>query len=96
MRFHAEREFRTNKIAVYLVDESGAVPKLAQPVVMATADDTVAADPFMRLKLDEAQRLMDELWDAGLRPSQGAGSAGAMSATERHLEDMRRLVFKGE
>lgn len=45
---------------------------------------------------EAAQRLMDSLWDCGLRPSQGKGSAGAMAATERHLEDMRRLVFKGQ
>jgi hypothetical protein len=30
----------------------------------------------------------------GLRPSEGTGSAGALAATERHLKDMQRLVFK--
>ena len=43
----------------------------------------------------EAQQLMDELYAAGVRPSEGQGSAGAMKATERHLEDMRSLVFEG-
>jgi len=42
----------------------------------------------------EAQALMDRLWSAGLRPSEGSGSAGALEATERHLADLRRLVFK--
>jgi len=44
----------------------------------------------------EAQALMDRLWSAGLRPSEGSGSAGALAATERHLNDLRRLVFVDE
>jgi hypothetical protein len=41
-----------------------------------------------------AQSLMDSLWDAGLRPTKGSGSAGSFEAQGRHLEDMRQLVFK--
>jgi hypothetical protein len=50
-------------------------------------------DPTLRLCTGEAQQLMDELWRCGLRPSEGSGSAGALAATERHLADMRQLVF---
>lgn len=50
-------------------------------------------DPTVRLMPEEAQKLIDSLWDAGLRPTQGAGSAGQLSATQFHLEDMRKLVF---
>jgi hypothetical protein len=42
----------------------------------------------------QAQELIDKLWQAGYRPTEGKGSAGALVATERHLEDMRRLVFE--
>ena len=51
-------------------------------------------EPFVKLGKEQAQLLMDDLWDCGIRPTEGTGSAGAMAATERHLEDMRRLVFK--
>jgi hypothetical protein len=37
---------------------------------------------------------MDQLWQCGLRPSEGTGSAGSLAATQRHLEDMRALVFQ--
>lgn len=40
------------------------------------------------------QVLMDELWDRGFRPSEGLGSAGALAATQQHLEDMRRIAFR--
>ncbi len=47
----------------------------------------------MRLQPDEAQQFMDELWRVGIRPTEGAGSVGQMAATERHLEDMRKIAF---
>lgn len=51
----------------------------------------------LTLSYQAAQRLMDDLWNCGLRPSEGSGSAGALKATQGHLEDMRKLVFeKGE
>jgi hypothetical protein len=51
-------------------------------------------DPSMRLNRIEAQNLMDQLWESGLRPSSGEGNAGQLGAIERHLEDMRKLVFE--
>lgn len=56
--------------------------------------DGTALEPTISMPKELAQRLMDELWQCGLRPSEGTGSAGAMAATQRHLEDMRTLVFK--
>lgn len=52
--------------------------------------------PALVMQVDEGQALMDELWQLGLRPSEGTGSAGSLAATQRHLEDMRALVFKTE
>jgi len=50
--------------------------------------------PLMTLSADECQQFMDELWRAGIRPTEGAGSVGQLGAVQRHLEDMRSLVFK--
>ena len=61
---------------------------------LSEGEDGIAPNPILRLQNAEAQQLMDELWQAGFRPSEGTGSAGALAATQRHLEDMRALVFK--
>lgn len=53
-----------------------------------------APSPTFALLENEAQELMDSLWTAGVRPTEGRGSAGQLGATERHLDDMRRLVFE--
>ena len=42
------------------------------------------------------QGLMDSLWDCGIRPTEGTGSAGSLKATQNHLEDMRKLVLKNK
>lgn len=49
--------------------------------------------PLFHLDLKAAQELMDDLWGSGVRPTEGKGSAGAMRVIERHLEDMRAIVF---
>lgn len=52
-------------------------------------------EPAVHLSLEAGQHLMDQLWQCGLRPTEGSGSAGAMAATQKHLEDMRKMVFEG-
>lgn len=95
----AHREpFIGDEIRVLLMQKStGAKPCYAQPVVFSEMpDDALGAclHPTFSLTPDAAQQLIDELWRAGLRPTEGSGSAGSLAATERHLEDMRALVFK--
>lgn len=51
-------------------------------------------EPTVTLPDEAAQQLMDNLWAVGLRPTDAKASPGALASTERHLEDMRRLVFK--
>lgn len=63
------------------------------PIEMIPAAPGEYIPETIRLLPAEAQQLMDELWTAGLRPSEGTGSAGALAAAERHLNDMRKLAF---
>src|SRR3990167_6817446 len=38
----------------------------------------------MTLTLEDAQVLMDDLWNCGLRPTEGTGSAGALAGVTKH------------
>lgn len=62
-------------------------------VTMKTMDTEEYINPAFKLKPAAAQTLMDDLWVAGFRPTEGTGSAGQLAATQRHLEDMRSLIF---
>lgn len=70
---------------------------VAKPIEMATLEEgAYIVEPSLRLTREAAQQLMDNLWQCGLRPTEGAGSAGALAAVQEHLKDMRRLVFTNE
>lgn len=66
---------------------------VGDPVTMREQVEAgLMSDPTMTLTNSEAQHLMDQLWNCGLRPSEGSGSAGSLAATERHLADMRHVA----
>lgn len=65
-----------------------------QPLIFERLEPGGIAPPTISLRPEEAQSIMDALWDAGLRPTEGTGSAGALAATQKHLEDMRTIAFR--
>ena len=63
-------------------------------VRMERKEEGIMLDPTVKLSVTAAQTLIDDLWQAGLRPTEGSGSAGSLRATENHLQDMRKIAFK--
>lgn len=85
----------SHRISFYGRDVIGNRLRFIKPVELEVKQELgILDEPFMTLEIDAAQQLMDSLWDCGLRPSEGSGSAGALAATQKHLEDMRKLVFE--
>jgi len=67
---------------------------ILSPVTFAEVEPGLQTPPAIGLSGNSAQQLMDELWRCGIRPTEGSGSAGSLAATERHLEDFRKIAFK--
>ena len=69
---------------------------VAQPIVMETYPfgAKISETPTVSMSSLEIQNLMDELWRTGIRPSSGEGNIGQIGATEKHLNDMRKIVSK--
>jgi hypothetical protein len=42
------------------------------------------------LSIEDGQRIVDSLWNLGVRPSEAVGSAGALTAAKDHLADLRK------
>ena len=78
-------------IEMYILDHEtrSAVKELVFEAVNQGEHIPVAT----RFKEDIAQQMMDQLWQAGLRPSEGTGSAGSLAATQNHLADMKQIAF---
>lgn len=68
---------------------------VAMPLTMKIIDpsEVVPSDlPLFSFDPTTAQRLMNELWNLGIRPSEGHGSTGQLAATEKHLNHLERLL----
>lgn len=91
----AERQVWSNEIAIHIgtrSPEGGPIHVLRPGVFQEARDGELRGAPALRLELKDAQRLMDELWNCGLRPSEGSGSAGSLAATQKHLADMQGIA----
>ena len=94
VEFMARREDWSEGISLYMRQRIvGVREDIAAPVQMLKYEKGTLAAPMCRIGIQSAQGLMDELWNCGLRPTEGTGSAGSLAATERHLSDMQKIVF---
>jgi len=92
IRLH-KPDFR-NFLDVYIMREIVGVKQECVTVLpFEEYSDPTVASSCMTLNAESAQRLMDDLWNCGLRPSEGSGSAGAMKATQNHLADLKKILF---
>lgn len=81
-------------VQLLIVDEWMGRVAYVQDLTLTTIETGAPIlNPSCSLSKDAAQELMDNLWQCGLRPSEGSGSAGALAATQKHLDDMRRVSF---
>ena len=65
---------------------------LAQPVTMVEHKDGESANATMNLMKNESTALMDALWRAGVRPSNGEGNVGMIGAMKEHMADLRKEI----
>ena len=95
-RVQAERQRWSNDEIGLLISKRAdhdPVFYVAKPIELRPLEPGERVEgPTLSLRLREAQALMDDLWQAGLRPTEGSGSAGSLATTERHLGDMSQVA----
>lgn len=93
LEFFCNRDPISRQLAFYIATRVGNKMLVADPLTLKPVEDgAVRGLATAYFSMEDGQRLMDELWLAGLRPTEGSGSAGSLAATERHLADMRRYA----
>ena len=91
----AERLWHNDGVSLHLFDNTGKKLRVVTDLVIKEYDDAVIeAHDDIVLPTQTAQELIDGLWDCGLRPSEGSGSAGALKATQEHLKDLQTLSWR--
>lgn len=66
---------------------------VATNITMKVQGKGVQIEPLFNLRDEAAQELMDDLWNAGIRPSISMANAQEATALTKHLEDMRKIAF---
>lgn len=94
LKARAEKSLFKSSITVYLYEKlSGGKISYLSGFQFRDIEEGEAVDPseVLELSYQTCQELMDSLWDCGLRPSEGSGSAGSLMATENHLKDLQEF-----
>ena len=65
---------------------------VASDLIVTSIDQGSPVKPFLHLSLADAQLLIDDLWNSGLRPSNCKESGEMLATQKRHLDDMRAIV----
>ncbi len=96
MIFRAESPLWDDRIHLLMgIKQDTGGTAVVEPLVFRTLDPGERInDPTLRLERSDAQQLVDALWEAGVRPTAGKGSAGQLDAVQAHLKDLQRLVFE--
>lgn len=92
IEFRVERSGYMLRSNVWIVNRDTHSLGVAAPVVFHETARNEVPEPTLSISDNEAQQMIDELWRAGFRPTEGTGSAGALAATQAHLTDMRKIA----
>lgn len=93
-RLFIEPRMLGDYFAIFLVENVTGKRYLATKIEMSEMNEASIPEPSFRLAPLAMQELMDSLWQAGIRPSEGSGSAGSLKATENHLKDLQNLSWR--
>ena len=84
------------EIAITSYDDVSQREMCVQTLTAKSVADGECLTSCMKMSRDELQPFMDALWQYGFRPTDAGSVDGELSATKKHLDDMRRLVFQSE
>lgn len=75
-------------INVFSRDADGRISAVAEPITMKRIEEEseIPSTPTITISRAEGQRLMDSLWNCGVRPTDGTGSTGQLAAVQAHLK----------
>ena len=70
---------------------------IAKPVVLEYEEcerDGYIVEPTMRMPIEWAQQMINELWREGFRPNNGEGSVSQVESMKEHIKDLRAIAYK--
>ena len=97
MKLHVEKSPQRDMVDFFLVGrDANDYLYVGMPVAVEIKQNIEIAgprEPTFSIPTDQAQNFIDELWNAGFRPSEEM-SLGAYQAQGKHLADMQMIAFR--
>jgi hypothetical protein len=98
VRIMAQRDIIRQGVAIHVLQQDKSGTDVLQPheyqrdalAFYTHNDGEILPAPVFTLDQRAAQHLMDDLYNAGLRPTDAQGTAGQLEAMKAHLDDMRK------
>jgi hypothetical protein len=95
LKVHARHDFSNDTINVFVREDAlDGKCRVWTDNIVQDRERGMTYDPFLTDGKEFLQACCDAAWEAGIYPRQLADKTDELSATKRHLEDMRSLVFK--
>lgn len=96
MNIRAKRDSTAmeDTIAVFGFEKTdgGNIRPVEKLTLAAMQEPGIAFDPMLTMTEKAATQLMDDLWNAGIRPSMPVTREGEMSAKNAHIGDLMEIV----
>lgn len=81
-----------NAYSVWLLERTSSGNRVSNSIEFVDVPDGERFPPPIEIEPHGFQKLMDDLWRMGVRPTEHRAE-GAVAAIESHLLDMRTLAF---
>lgn len=92
LQFRFQNDIVNDDITMYCRQTANGRRYYAKKIEFEEHVDGAWMEPMARITPTDAQQIMDGLWQCGLRPSEGTGSAGSLRATQDHLDTLKKIL----
>ena len=89
----AQRAAWSPRFELLIISDTSTTHAVGEVIFHELREADGIPNASLQIDYEAAQALMDQLWNCGIRPTEGSGSAGSLLATQNHLADMRKIAF---
>lgn len=94
IQLRAERSFEMNGFRIHCYERVDAehIAVVSNPLVLEVVPFPSRDTTLLSIHEEQAQVLMDDLWRAGVRPTDFQDPGGEVAAQRAHITDLQRVL----
>ena len=93
MKLFAQHNYARLGVSLFALDQNQQGERItAHRPIWSVVQEGTSVDPLVTIPTETAQMLMQQLWDLGFRPNNGAGSSAEADAQRRHINFAEQIA----